>query len=136
MSDIFGIGAAIKGAAEIYFRSARHSGRTTMMLDALKDGDRIIFQTPAECTRVTRLVKERKLDVQCICVPADSHRIFELGTSQGRTIFDHSWLEEHYMSALQDIGKGLADLSEQRLSGSGEPHRETRRQAIEAQKWL
>ena len=40
--DHFGIGAALLGAANIYFNSARQTGRTTSLIESVKDGDRII----------------------------------------------------------------------------------------------
>ena len=42
--DHFGIGAAIYGAARVYFQSARRTGRTTALLDGLKDGDRLVVE--------------------------------------------------------------------------------------------
>ena len=43
MSDAFGIGQAVQGAARVYFQTARASGRTVAMVESLKEGDRVIF---------------------------------------------------------------------------------------------
>ena len=41
--DHFGIGAAMRGMFLNYMHSARRSGRTTSLVESVKDGDRIVF---------------------------------------------------------------------------------------------
>jgi len=133
--DHFGIGAAITGSAHIYFRSARGTGRTVSMLDSLKDGDRIIFTNNNEAKRVEKLFKEDGKNVQCIVVdPQKPEQLLERGTGQGRTIFDHSWVEQFYINAIERCKRDI-NFFQRELSGYGEPHRETRRKAIELAKW-
>ena len=57
--DAFGIGQAMEGTALTYFRASRQTGRTTSMIESLKDGDRVVFRTAGERDRVMRLLKER-----------------------------------------------------------------------------
>lgn len=134
--DIFGIGAAMKSMSRVYFQSARATGRTTMMVDSLKDGDRVIFANRNEAERVQRLIRERGLkDVKCIVIPPDkTNSMFENGTNQGRTLFDHSWVEQFYEQHINDCEREIDWLQEQ-LSGYGEKHRETKRKAEEMSKW-
>lgn len=134
--DIFGIGHAMKAMSHVYFQSARRSGRTTMMIDSLKEGDRVVFANQREADRVKRLIQERGLKyVRClVCQPADVHDLRQFGTSQGRTMFDHTLVESLYLNAVHRCEQDI-DYMQNDLSGYGEPHRETRRQAIEAQKW-
>ncbi len=133
--DYFGTGSAFKGMARVYFQSARKTGRTVSMLDHLKDGDRIVFSNAREADRVRRLFKEDKKDVICIVVdPKTPERLFEYGTNQGRTIFNHTWVEEYYFSAIERCEKDI-DYFQNELSGWGEPHRETRRKHEEMIKW-
>lgn len=134
--DAFGIGAAVRSAAAIYFRSARATGRTTAMLESLKDGDRIVFIDSREAERVRRLLEGARLKVECIVVPpAEPHRLFERGTSQGRTLFDHSWVEQYYINALDRCELEIGHFQKQ-LSGWGQPHIETRMKAAEMARWV
>lgn len=133
--DHFGIGAAMRGMANIYFQSARKSGRTTSLIESVKDGDRIIFANSREAERVRRLCIDRGVDVECVVIdPNDPGRVFERGTPQGRTIFDHSWVEQRYVLAIEYVQNDI-DYLERQASGYGEAHRETRRRAEEMAKW-
>lgn len=132
--DHFGIGTAVEGAARMYFQGARRSGRTTSMLDSLKDGDRIWFADAREANRVERLCKERGLTVECRTLSVrglDSVRgAFECGTPKGRTLFDHSWVEQFYMAAIQNAQAAI-DHTQRETSGWGAAHLDTRRRAVE-----
>jgi hypothetical protein len=133
--DFFGIGPAMKGAALIYFQASRRTGRTTSLLNSLKKGDRVCCARPAEAERLRRQCKQRGLDVEVVTLPP--HHVDDvrrLGTSQGRTIFDHMWVEQFYMNAVERAQHDI-DYLEQQLSGYGEPHRETRRCAEELARW-
>jgi hypothetical protein len=133
--DHFGIGAAMQGAARIYMQSARRTGRTTALVESVKDGDRICFLDNREAERVRRLCLERGVKVECIVIdPKRPDRVFERGTSQGRTLFDHSWIEQYYLSAIERATQDIDHL-EREASGYGEAHRETRRAAEEIVKW-
>lgn len=127
--DLFGIGSALKGVAHAYFHCSRQTGRTTMMIDSIKDGDRIIFAHRNESERVQRICKERGLDVDCIFASTrDPSRIFEHGSSLGRTVFDHGWVEEYYLNAMDRCAAEIRHF-ETGLSGYGEAHRKTKREA-------
>ena len=133
--DHFGIGAAMQGMAQLYFQLARSTGRTTSLVESVKDGDRIVFADNKEAERVHRLCLERGVKVECIVVePKMPERVFERGTSQGRTIFDHSWVERYYLEAIERARQGI-DHFERQASGSAEAHHETKRQAEELAKW-
>src|ERR1700712_2002365 len=66
--DHFGIGQAMKGMARCYFLASRGTGRTTSLLESLKDGDRVCCATGKEADRLTRMLRERKVDAQAIAV--------------------------------------------------------------------
>jgi hypothetical protein len=132
--DFFGIGQAIKGALQVYFMNSRRTGRTVSMIESLKNGDRIIFNNSQEAHRVRRLCEEQGKKVECVFFPIDRvNEIFTLRTGQGKTIFDHSWIEEYYLSVI-DAGYRNIDDFQKQLSGYSEAHRETRRRAIELSK--
>lgn len=62
--DSFGIGAALKGAALIYFQASRRTGRTTSLVESLKDGDRVIFTNSNEADRVKRICYELGIKIK------------------------------------------------------------------------
>lgn len=133
--DHFGIGAAMASMARTYSQSARRTGRTTSLVESMKDGDRIVFHERAEAKRVERLCMERGVQVECIVVdPKDPARLLERGTNQGRTLFDHGWVEAYYQQAIASAAVHIDNL-ERMASGYGEAHRETRRRAEEIAKW-
>jgi len=125
----------MKGMATTYFMSARQTGRTVSLVESVKDGDRIVFIESRDAERVKRMCKERGVEVECIVVdPQTPARIFERATSQGRTIFDHRWVEQYYMAAIDNCQRNIDHL-ERQSSGFGEAHRETRRKAEEISRW-
>lgn len=133
--DHFGIGGGVEGAALIYFTSARRTGRTTSLIESLKDGDRIVFANQREADRVKRLCLERGLNVSFIVVdPRKVRDIFQYPTSEGRTIFDHSWVEDFYLHAIEACRKDI-DYIQREASGYGTAHIETRQRAAELAKW-
>lgn len=133
--DHFGIGAAIQGMARMYFHSARRTGRTTSLVESVKEGDRIVFADSREAERVRRLCIERGVNVECVVIePKMPERVFERGTPEGRTIFDHSWVEQRYLEVIERAQQEIDHL-ERQASGYGEAHRETKRKAEELARW-
>lgn len=132
--DFFGIGPALQGVVRSYFLGGRRSGRTTRLVDSLQDGDRVVFIDSRQADRFKRLCKEQDKEVVCIVIdPKNTHAIFDRGPSQGRTIFDHTWVEQFYVHRLEACQKDLAYL-ERESSWRGEAHRETQRTAKKHQR--
>lgn len=136
MADIFGISSAIQGAIEVYFRGARQTGRTNDLVEYVKAGDTVVFVSQQTAQIFEARCRERGIDrVRSMIVPANSpESIFMRPTIEGRLIFDHVWLEDHYRAEIQQIAKRLDHIATQ-ASGFGEPHRETARQAAERFRW-
>jgi hypothetical protein len=133
--DHFGIGQAMQAMAHVYAQSARRTGRTTSLLESLKDGDRVVFVTAQEADRVRRLCNDRGLKVDCIVLPVDRpDRLFERGTPKGRTLFDHSWVERYYIQSMERCQKEI-DHWQRESSGFGAAHLETQYQAEQLAKW-
>ncbi|OYY46273.1 MAG: hypothetical protein B7Y56_03210 [Gallionellales bacterium 35-53-114] len=133
--DHFGTGAAMQGMAQMYFRSARQTGRTTSLVESVKSGDRIIFADSQEAERVRRLCLARGVKVDCVTVePKTPERVFARGTPEGRTIFDHSWVEQFYLYAIEQTMRDIDHL-ERQSSGYGAAHRETKYEMEEITKW-
>lgn len=132
MSDFFGIGGAIRGAVEIYFRASRGTGRTIRMIDSLKEGDRVVFLNSDHAKHTVRMAKERGVEIDYIIsavvdAPYDLNR---KGTPKGRLIFDHCWVEEFYKKVLERADKDIQFLQDE-FGGYGQKHIETR----ELAKW-
>jgi len=133
--DHFGIGAAMLAAVGMYQQSARKTGRTTSLIESLKDGDRVIFADQRQADLFDLHVRERGIKVECRVVdPKRAGRAMEFGTAEGRTLFDHVWVEQLYIHRIQGAGQELDEL-QQALTGEGPAHREARWQARELQKW-
>lgn len=134
--DNFGIGAQAKGALHVAFNAARGTGRTNAILRSLHDGDLVVFKDRRESERVKRAAKEMGVEIQTlVCDPRRLEKIFEgRGTLQGQLVFDHSWLEEYYLIAMEDAYKSIERLRED-MGGFDERHVKTRIQAMEISKW-
>lgn len=133
--DHYGIGTAILGAANIYLRSARGTGRTTSLLQSVKDGDRIITSDKREFLRLQDILKERQLNVDVKLIqPSEMYKLSELNTPQGRTLFDHIWIEKFYINKIQESVQDIDQLQTQ-LSGWSEVHEVTRASAAEMSRW-
>lgn len=133
--DHFGIGSAIASAAQMYFRCARGTRRTTSLLESVKDGDRVVFVDSHQADLFSRLCEERGVDVDCCVVdPRTPERVFEKGTPQGRTVFDHVWVEQFYTLAIERAARDIDHLETQ-ATGYGEAHRITKRAAEELARW-
>ena len=133
--DHFGIGAALVGMFETYVRCSRGSGRTTSLLDSVKDGDCVGFTNQQQANTFKRLTVERGIDVDCVVVPIiHPSEIFRYGTPSGRFILDHVWIEEYFAAAMK---RAIADVDhiQTQASGRGEAHRATDRAMREMARW-
>lgn len=133
--DMFGIGAAVQGMMHTYIQSSRRTGRTMSLVQNVKNGDRIVFVNIEEAERVKRLCLERGIEIKCSVVdPKDPGHLFQSPPSDGRTIFDHGWVEEFYLHKMKEVKENI-DFFEKQSSGYGEAHRETKRAAQEIIRW-
>jgi len=106
MTDFFGIDNAVKGMVNGYFQSARRSGRTTRMVEAVKTGDRILFRSGREAVRVQRMCRDLGKDVKCSVASG----LNELCPAKGRTFFDHGFIENLYQKSIEDTAKHIESM--------------------------
>ena len=133
--DAFGIGSAVIGAARVYFNSARRSGRTNALMTSIKDGDRVVCATERQARHLQQLLKDHGINASTIVTPPERpDMLFMHGTSTGRTIFDHVWLEQYYLRCLQETAS-LIDHWQAESSGHGHKHVQTKLAAQEIAKW-
>ena len=134
--DFFGIGQAIESAATIVFHTSRGTGRTTRLIESLKPGDKVVFNTVEEARHFKRLCKERDIEIETQVVPVKTpEKIFDRGTPQGRLIFDHGWVEQFYMNSIKKCGDEIRYLQTE-CGGWGEAHENTRRSYNKDNPWL
>jgi len=109
--DIYGIGPAIRGAANIYLNQARGTGRTSVLIDCVASGDTVIFARAEEANRVRRLCREKGKDIRIVVCRADARgAVYDLARlTQGRVYFDHGWIEQFYISALDDAAAFVSE---------------------------
>lgn len=133
--DHFGIGAAMKSMAQIYSHSARRTGRTTAFMNSLKDGDRIVCAQGREAERLRRLCQERSLNVTVLAIsPKDPGALFQHGTSKGRTLFEHTWVEQYFQLVIEGAVDRI-DVLQRESSGRGLQHEQTRQQSEAIARW-
>jgi hypothetical protein len=133
--DHFGIGNGLRGATRIYFQSGRRTGRTTSLIDSLKGGERVICSEPRDAERIRRACRERDIRVDVIVQnPTRLHALADLPKSEGRTLFDHSWVESFYMRAFEQATQDV-DHWQHLLSGDDAKHEPTSRAGEEVMRW-
>lgn len=135
--DFFGIGIAMRGLVRTYAAMARGTGRTTALVESVRDGDRIVFASAREAERVRRLCLARGVNVECrVCDPSDPHSLRERGRAEGRTIFDHAWVEMCYAHAVDSLSLALDDLARETSRRDAPPLPENSWGAKERARWV
>ena len=87
------------------------------MLNSLQDGDRVVVFGQSEGVRLQRLLAERRLNVRIqVCPVLDLYRLPQLGSSVGKTVFSHEFVEEFYRVSLKEAAIAL-DQAAERCSG-------------------
>lgn len=108
MND-FGYPAALKLALRMFEYSARASGRSTALIDAMEDGDVLIVTTnrmglhyQGMARRVGKNIKTLVRD------PQQAMRRIEIGPLQpNKTHFDHDWLFQHWTWVIKQEQEGI-----------------------------
>lgn len=104
--DFFGIGAAMRGMAEMYFRGSRQTGRTTALVEHVQEGDAVIFKCRDHAEQFKRDMRQRfgkEINVTCMvwrdgALPEALH-----GLRPRRLYFDHPVVEHFYREALANV---------------------------------
>lgn len=134
INDTFGIGTAIRGIINNYFICSRNTGRTISMIQSLKEGDRVIFHSSDHARYAERIAKEFGVKLEYSVIPPHkADEVFRRRT-EGRTIFDHTWLEIYYQNVFENAFKHISNITVE-SSGYGIRHLETKRQAEEIMKF-
>lgn len=130
--DFFNIGSVLLTSLAAYTHTARQTGRTTRLINSLKDGDRVLVGSDSEQRHLTDLVKRRGLNVEIRHMRADRHPSWAvengMSMSAGRTYFEHTLVEQFYRDAITRTAAEILDV-EIHLSKWSERHEETRDEA-------
>lgn len=122
--DIFGIGAAMRGALQILLRAQRATDRSTLLLSIVKPGDEVVFVNAEQARLFERAMRERVpaiVGVQTrVCDPARLDQIMGRYVADGRMLFDHVWVEQFYQNAL-DGAISDVDLMQTLMSSENPP---------------
>jgi hypothetical protein len=134
--DHFGIGAAVRGAFNMLMITARRTGRTTSLVRSVQDGDRIVTPNESQARLIRQMLRDYdKHHVEVIVVePRSPQRLLERGTSQGRTVFEHTWVEDFYKAGIERI-ESEVDYLQNTASGFGPDHIKTKQQAEQLARW-
>lgn len=108
--DIYGIMPGITSSVNIYFNASRSTGRTRHMLSLVRVGDRIIFSDLREANRIKNLLIKGSVDLRVI-PPDKRHEIGHLPVIEGKTWFDHLWVEQLYRDAINHAASNYRDLN-------------------------
>jgi len=109
-TDFFGIGTALRAMFATYSQTARRTGRTTRLLDVLRDGDRVIVASIPEQRHLNALARGRGLAVEVRCVPPRDIHPASLPPIAGRTHLDHGWIEKFYETELAYAERAVAEI--------------------------
>lgn len=108
MKDSYGIGSAMEMAMEMYSRSARTTGRTEFLVNAVRDGDTVIFHRHQHLKHFNGRLRELKprSDLNLIVLRLDGGHLDDhaLKGITGAIHFDHSFIEEHYRMTIKSAG--------------------------------
>ncbi len=111
-------GMALRVALEAVEIGARRSGRTTRMLDQVRDGDVVVCATAREVDRLTRLLAERRIKARVTM--AAGHYDVPRPRAPGRIHFDHDWLRLRYLDAIEGVRIDLEQFAPPRPAPAGE----------------
>lgn len=107
--DEYGFAATAKTALNLFEVQSRSSGRTSRMIERLRDGDRVLVGDQKFARWIEdRLAKVGKKDVKVLVVPPSQNPMERYGTSPvGRTFFDHTWIEAFFHRSLDNAARDL-----------------------------
>lgn len=109
--DHFGIGPALQALLRVYLTGARGTGRTTSLINSVRDGDRIICGRLDEQRRLRELLFRANRDVEVIAIPPGHIDVIAaLPPCGGRTLFEHTWVAEFYERALAQAARNIDEL--------------------------
>lgn len=112
------IGAILRVALSTYEMGVRQTGRTTKLIETLKEQDIFVVHTASMRRHVQgKLIEMRKGGIFVIDIPVDKdveQRLIELMSNRhgyrGKIVFDHHWVIKFYEEMLYRAERLLEDI--------------------------
>lgn len=125
MYDPWGIGEAVAMSLRGFSHGKRATGRSTLLAQAVQNGDTVVFAQRVEAQRMERIFKQAGKDRVRIVVKDPSQGIGEAFSfieskydRRGFLHFDHSWFEALYYYEIRgimtDVGAFYTTMDNQR----------------------
>lgn len=131
--DEYGIGSAASMGLHLYEASSRGTGRTTRMVERLRDDDQVVCRSAKEAERIRRLLKDAGKSTKVVSVQHASDLYDRTQRAKGRTYFDHDWVHQYFVDAVKDAEDNLRRHAD-RLSGRAEDRSTEQRNPMNIQR--
>ncbi len=114
MSDHYGIGNSLLGMFDVYRRMSRRSGRTTRMLEQVKEDCLIIVLTDQDRILLQRQMKALGKEATVVAVDVvGPHPGLLRGRQYSQVLLDHAWVEEYFRRDILVANSFLSALEQE-----------------------
>lgn len=115
MNDPFGNFEAVVHGWRMFMHAKRATGRTTAMVNSLREGDLVIVTGSAHGRHLKMSCKDAGFEIETYIAPTD-YRCHDLmqhlsGRRHTRIMFDHTWVESFIADRLQNMQEEFGDLN-------------------------
>jgi hypothetical protein len=107
MIDPFGAFEAVQHGWRMFMHAKRATGRTTAMVQSLREGDLVVVTGSAHGNHLKRACKDAGFEIETYIAPSN-HRCHQLldhlaQKPNKRVMFDHTWVECFIADRLLDM---------------------------------
>lgn len=118
--DHFGIGNAMRSLFHTLQMHSRGTGRTTSLINSIGDNDRVVVASSHEADRLRYECQKHCKNPEIVVVsPRSPGELLKRKPCEGRTLFEHIWVEQFYELAIERVGQDIDEL--QRRTSNGQP---------------
>lgn len=116
MKDVNNVGVALQMALTVLENASIQSGRTTRMLNQLKDGDTVLCVSGRDCEYLRRkwrdLMDEQLNPIQGVTFQVlnlhkDGMDLYRIRHVSGNVHFDHNLIQLIYMNRIESVERTL-----------------------------
>lgn len=130
MYDPWGIGEALRMSMRMYSHAKRATGRTTLLLSALRDGDTVVTAMRAEGQRLQQEARDRGIKIKTISYdPRETldrqyDQIMFSWDRKGQLYFDHMWFEAFYFYQIEALMGEIEKFTKSLSARAPDPQRD------------
>lgn len=108
-------------ALRMYEQGARRSGRTTRMIDQVRDGETVVCLNASHARHVQTALRERGLAKVRVftCAPDMGEFVSTTAGVRGRIHLEHCWVHEWYSAAIIRATREIEGVVASRDAGDG-----------------